>query len=64
MLFVPFPVPGLRQPARYKFFVRWQGDRRVLRRPGNGLPDVPRVYHRPAGGADGHQVPMPQWHRL
>lgn len=57
-------ILGLRQPPGHELHVRGQGDRRLLRGPGDLVPDVPRVHRGPAGGAHGHQVPVPQWHRL
>lgn len=56
------PVLGLRQSTRDEFHMRGQGDRRLLRRPGDVLPDVPRLHCRPTGRAYGYQVPLSQWH--
>lgn len=44
--------------------MRRQSDRRLLCRPGDLVPNVPCVHHRPAGRADGHQVSVFERHGL
>lgn len=62
--FVHFSVFGFWQLARNELHVHGQGYWRVLRGPGDLVPDVPRVHGGPKWRAHGHQVPLPQWHCL